>query len=219
MATVASYLRPTVSWQGRCTVLRKNPLPQSLPPPPPPPPRIIVCFTSVRLLVSSSSSYDWYLEVCDKEIVERQWWHGRQQLRWGRQSGGRKKNMRVWSGNGSSEDAGGGGGRRDALGVEERVGEKEVLGFDISRLEAYSERAPSEVLRVHAMVDDEEDQGFSSSLTRATAYDPAEPVLPSTATVQSIDRIRGPYNPSKLRFIKKGLSWEEFQEILKEQGI
>jgi len=98
------------------------------------------------------------LEVCDKEIVERQWWHGRQQLRWGRQSGGRKKNMRVWSGNGSSEDAGGGGGRRDALGVEERVGEKEVLGFDISRLEAYSERAPSEVLRVHAMVDDEEDQ-------------------------------------------------------------
>lgn len=64
--------------------------------------------------------------------------------------------MRVWSGNGSSEDAGGGGG--DALGVEDRVGEKEVLGFDISRLEAYSERAPSEVLRVHAMVDDEEDQ-------------------------------------------------------------
>lgn len=62
-------------------------------------------------------------------------------------------------------------------------------------------------------------QGFSSSLTRATAYDPVEPVLPSTATVQSIDRIRGPYNPSKLRFIKKGLSWEEFQEILKEQGI
>ncbi|CAK9252086.1 unnamed protein product, partial [Sphagnum jensenii] len=163
----------------------------SLPPPPPPPsppPRIIVCFTSVRLLVSSSSSYGWYLEVCDKEIVERQWWYCRQQLIWGRQR------------------------------------EKEVLGFDISRLEAYSERAPSEVLRVHAMVDDEEDQviifkGFSSSLTRATAYDPAEPVLPSTATVQSIDRIRGPYNPSKLRFIKKGLSWEEFQEILKEQGI
>ncbi len=67
--------------------------------------------------------------------------------------------MRVWSGNGSSEDAGGGGGGAgDALGVEERAGEKEVLGFDISRLEAYSERAPSEVLRVHAMVDDEEDQ-------------------------------------------------------------
>ncbi|CAM6057217.1 unnamed protein product [Sphagnum tenellum] len=176
--------------------------------------------------MSSSSSYGWYLEVCDKEIVERQWWDGRQQLRWGKQSGGRKKNMRVWSGNGSSEDAGGGGGGGggDALGVEDRVGEKEVLGFDISRLEAYSERAPSEVLRVHAMVDDEEDQviifkGFSSSLTRATAYDPAEPVLPPTAMVQSIDRIRGPYNPSKLRFIKKGLSWEEFQEILKEQGI
>jgi hypothetical protein len=148
-----------------------------LPPPPPPPPRIIVGFTSVRLLVSSSSSYGWYLQVCDKEIVERQWWDGRQQLRWGRQSGGRKKNMRVWSGNGSSEDAAAGGGGGDALGVEERVGEKEVLRFDISRLEAYSERAPSEVLRVHAMVDDEEDQViiFKVLLSGSLAHLPFSP--------------------------------------------
>jgi hypothetical protein len=133
--------------------------------------------------VSSSSSYGWYLEVCDKEIVERQWWDSRQQLRWGRQSGGRKKNMRVWSGNGSSEDAGGGGRGGgggvggDALGVEERVGEKEVLGFDISRLEAYSERAPSEVLRVHAMVDDEEDQViiFKVLLSGSLAHLPFSP--------------------------------------------
>ncbi len=84
--------------------------------------------------------------------------------------------MRVWSGNGSSEDAGGGGGG-DALGVEDRVGEKEVLGFDISRLEAYSERAPSEVLRVHAMVDDEEDQViiFKVLLSGSLAHLPFSP--------------------------------------------
>lgn len=34
----------------------------------------------------------------------------------------------------------------------------EDVPFDISRLEAYTEKMKTEVLRVHAMVDDEEDE-------------------------------------------------------------
>lgn len=103
---------------------------------------------------------------------------------------------------------------------------EEDAQFDISRLEQYTEKVPNEVLRVHALVDGEEDQvlifkGFSSSLMRATAYDPAEPVLPASATIRAIDRIRGPYNPAKVLLIKggRGLSWQQFQTLLQEKGL
>lgn len=98
--------------------------------------------------------------------------------------------------------------------------------FDISRLEQYTEKVTNEVLRVHAVVDGEDDQvlifkGFSSSLMRATAFDPAEPVLPASATIRAIDRIRGPYNPAKVLLIKggRGLSWQQFQTLLQEKGL
>jgi hypothetical protein len=100
------------------------------------------------------------------------------------------------------------------------------LLFDITRLEQYTEKVKNEVLRVHAVVDGEEDRviifkGFSSSLMRPTAYDPAEPVLPPSATILAIDRIRGPFNPAKVLLIKggRGLSWQQFQTLLEEKGV
>lgn len=99
-----------------------------------------------------------------------------------------------------------------------------VCQLDISRLERYSERFRSEVLLVRALVHEEEDEviifkGFSSSLVRPTATDPGEPVLPPSATIQSVDRIKGPYNPSKVQYIQEGLSWEDFDTVLKENGL
>eukprot|EP01018_Ginkgo_biloba_P006117 Gb_38543 [translate_table: standard] len=88
-----------------------------------------------------------------------------------------------------------------------------------AKLEAYTQTSRSEALLVHALVDDKEDQvlvfkGFSSSLMRETSPDPSKPVLPSRAIIKSIDRIRGPFNPSKIDYIQKDLSWEEFQVFL-----
>jgi hypothetical protein len=56
---------------------------------------------------------------------------------------------------------------------------------------------------------------------RPTAYDPAEPVLPPSATILAIDRIRGPFNPAKVLLIKsgRGLSWQQFQTLLEEKGV
>jgi hypothetical protein len=72
------------------------------------------------------------------------------------------------------------------------------------------------LMRTHELL-----QGFSSSLMRSTAFDPAETVLPPTASIQAIDRLRGPFDPSKVRIIKggRGLSWRQFQEVLASKGL
>ncbi|MEB3357895.1 MAG: hypothetical protein VKK04_14290 [Synechococcales bacterium] len=92
------------------------------------------------------------------------------------------------------------------------------------RLEQYTLRRPDEVLLVNVQVGDEPDQiavfrGFSSSLMRPTAYDPDVPVLPETAAVQSIDRLRGPFDPSNPQVIQAGLSVEEMQSLFQEVGV
>ncbi|CAM6082834.1 unnamed protein product [Calypogeia fissa] len=100
-----------------------------------------------------------------------------------------------------------------------------VPDFDISRLEAYTDRFRREVLCVNALLEDEEEdqvivfKGFSSSLIRPTPDDPSEPVLPPTAVIQSIDRMRAPYNPSDPQFVEQGLSWQEFHRLLEEKGL
>ena len=83
------------------------------------------------------------------------------------------------------------------------------------QLEAYSDRQRDEVLLVHAMIAGESDlimifRGFSSSLMRATAYDPDMPVLPDSAIIDTIDRVKSPYMPDAPDYIEQGIPGEQF---------
>jgi hypothetical protein len=62
-------------------------------------------------------------------------------------------------------------------------------------------------------------QGFSSSVMRPTATDPGDPVLPSTAKVTGIDRIKAPYMPSKVEYLEQDVSWQDFQQRLDKAGL
>ncbi|MBW4682394.1 MAG: hypothetical protein KME19_20215 [Microcoleus vaginatus WJT46-NPBG5] len=92
------------------------------------------------------------------------------------------------------------------------------------RLEKYTAKRPQEVLIVTAEIEGEADQiaifkGFSSSLMRATAFDPEVPVLPDQAILLTIDRLASPYNPNNPQYIQQGLSWETMQPLLSEAGV
>jgi hypothetical protein len=92
------------------------------------------------------------------------------------------------------------------------------------RLEQYTTKRPQEVLLVTVEIAKEEDKvavfkGFSSSLMRATAFDPDVPVIPDEANITSIDRIATPYNPESPRYIQQGISWEAMQSLLLEVGV
>ena len=92
------------------------------------------------------------------------------------------------------------------------------------RLEKYTAKRPHEVLIVTAEIEGEVDQvaifkGFSSSLTRPTAFDPEVPVLPEQARLLTIDRLASPYNPNNPQYIQQGLSWETMQPLLSEAGV
>ncbi len=94
----------------------------------------------------------------------------------------------------------------------------------IHRLEQYTLRFPTEVLLVSALVDGEEDyvlvfRGFSSSLVRPTAPDPEVPILPAAATIQSLDRLQGPYNPDQPQYLEQGIPWAVFCDRLTELGL
>ncbi|MES1021397.1 hypothetical protein ABN584_00665 [Gloeocapsa sp. BRSZ] len=92
------------------------------------------------------------------------------------------------------------------------------------RLEQYTVKRPQEVLVVTVEVDGELDQiaifkGFSSSLMRATAFDPEVPVLPDNAKILTIDRVASPYNPQSPRYIEQELTWDSMQALLLEVGV
>lgn len=92
------------------------------------------------------------------------------------------------------------------------------------RLEQYTAKRSHEVLIVTAEIEAEQDQiaifkGFSSSLTRPTAFDPEVPVLPDRAKIITIDRVASPYNPQSPRYIQQGLTWETIQPLLSEANI
>ncbi|KAL8157963.1 hypothetical protein AgCh_002602 [Apium graveolens] len=87
---------------------------------------------------------------------------------------------------------------------------------DIAMLEYYSECVREVALLVKAEVDDQEVEilvfkGFSSSLSHSTSPDPSRSILPARAEIKSIDRIKGPFNPSNIEYIEKGLSLETFK--------
>ncbi|PKI46843.1 uncharacterized protein LOC116195082 isoform X2 [Punica granatum] len=87
---------------------------------------------------------------------------------------------------------------------------------EIAMLELYSQSARGEALIVHASVDGEDVEvlifkGFSSSLSYGTSPDPTRSILPARAEIKSIDRIKGPFEPSKIEYIEKDLKWEYFK--------
>lgn len=94
----------------------------------------------------------------------------------------------------------------------------------IQRLEKYTIKCPTEVLIVKAEIDGEPDEiaifkGYSSSLMRPTAFDPDVPVLPDTAEILTIDRLRSPFNPTNPNYIEQGLTWETIQPLLASVGL
>jgi hypothetical protein len=87
------------------------------------------------------------------------------------------------------------------------------------QLEQYTLKNPQEVLLVTIAVDGEEEEiavfkGFSSSLTRSTAYDPDIPMIPETAKIIKIDRLFSPYNPVNPHYIQQNLTLEEMQSLM-----
>ncbi|KAI0507150.1 hypothetical protein KFK09_013270 [Dendrobium nobile] len=98
---------------------------------------------------------------------------------------------------------------------EEEEEEEDGYNEEIAMLESYTESAGSEVLLVGATVDGAVEQvlifkGYSSSLSSRTAIDPSKCVLPAKAIIQSIDVIKGPFNPSCIKYLEKGLTLDDF---------
>lgn len=107
---------------------------------------------------------------------------------------------------------------RDDVGGED---EDEAYGYneEMAMLEVYSQTCREEALIVTAIVDDEEVEvvifkGVSSCLTGETAVDPARSVLPERAVIKTIDRVKGPFDPSQIHYIQKGLSFQAFKETI-----
>jgi hypothetical protein len=87
------------------------------------------------------------------------------------------------------------------------------------KLEQYTLKNPQEVLLITVEINNQEEEiiifkGFSSSLTKPTAFDPDIPVLPSEAKIITIDRIKSPFIPDNIQYIEQGLTWEDFQQRL-----
>ncbi|XP_028767186.1 uncharacterized protein LOC114724897 isoform X2 [Neltuma alba] len=95
--------------------------------------------------------------------------------------------------------------------IEDEDGHNE----QIAKLELYSQSARGEALLVHALVDGEDVdvlifKGFSSCLSYRTSPDPTKSVLPARAVIESIDRIKGPFDPNNIEYLEKGITWEAF---------
>uniref|UniRef100_A0A0D9ZCF0 DUF7734 domain-containing protein n=2 Tax=Oryza TaxID=4527 RepID=A0A0D9ZCF0_9ORYZ len=98
---------------------------------------------------------------------------------------------------------------------EEEYGHNE----EMARLERYSEGARDQALLVKARVDDEVEvvlvfKGFSSRLSGRTAADPAMSVLPERAIIQTVDVVRGPFDPTNIEYLEKDLPWDDFKSRL-----
>jgi hypothetical protein len=92
------------------------------------------------------------------------------------------------------------------------------------RLEQYTIKRPQEVLLVTVEIEDITDQiaiykGFSSSLVRATDFDPDIPLIPNGAKIVAIDRLKAPYQPDHPHYIQTRLTWETMQALLLEVSI
>ncbi|KAI3453183.1 hypothetical protein Pfo_009846 [Paulownia fortunei] len=113
--------------------------------------------------------------------------------------------------------------RRRVLYEEE--GEEEEYGYneEIAILEIYTQSMKDEILLVQAMVDEELIEvlifkGFSSCLSSKTCSDPSRSVLPAKAVIKSIDRAKGPFDPSDIQYIEKGLTFDAFKSRFHHQN-
>ncbi|APB32727.1 hypothetical protein GlitD10_0416 [Gloeomargarita lithophora Alchichica-D10] len=92
------------------------------------------------------------------------------------------------------------------------------------RLENYSRSRPREVLRLTVRDSEGEGEilvykGFTSSLSRATAFDPDVPVLEPDTEILWVDRIQAPYQPQSIQYLEQHLSWVEFSQRLEQAGF
>ena len=93
------------------------------------------------------------------------------------------------------------------------------------RLEQYTLKHRDEVLIVHLKTAAGESDsvmifaGFSSSLMRATDYDPDVPMIASDSTITSIDRLVSPYDPSNPQYIESGLTPQAMEDILQKSDL
>ncbi len=92
------------------------------------------------------------------------------------------------------------------------------------RLELYSKKRPSEVLKITIECNDEQSEilifkGFSSCLSNATPYDPEVELIPQQANIVNIDILPSPYDPSSPKYIQKGLSWGQIEEIFRQVDV
>lgn len=98
----------------------------------------------------------------------------------------------------------------------------EAIGL---RLEKYTLKQRQEVLMVHLETSSGEPDtvmiysGFSSSLMRATAFDPDVPVIAPDSRIITIDRLVSPYDPSNPQYIESGLNWSTMENILVEMNL
>ena len=93
------------------------------------------------------------------------------------------------------------------------------------RLEQYTLKRRSEVLIVKIETANGESDlvmifaGFSSSLMRATDFDPDIPIIANDATIVSIDRLVSPYDPNNPQYIESGLTLEAMNDILQKLDL
>lgn len=98
----------------------------------------------------------------------------------------------------------------------------EAIGL---RLEKYTLKRKQEVLMVHLETAAGEPDtvmiyaGFSSSLMRATSFDPDVPVIAADSHIISIDRLASPYNPSNPQYIESELSLEAMLNIMEQINL
>lgn len=93
------------------------------------------------------------------------------------------------------------------------------------RLEQYTLKRKQELLMVHLKTASGEPDtvmiyaGFSSSLMRATAFDPDVPIIADDSHIISIDRLASPYNPSQPKIIESGLSLTAMIDLLAKMNL
>jgi hypothetical protein len=98
----------------------------------------------------------------------------------------------------------------------------EPIGF---RLEQYTLKRKQEVLIVHLETATGESDtvmifaGFSSSLVMPTAFDPDIPIIAGDSTINSIDRLASPYDPSNPHYLESGISLPEMIKILETMNL
>ncbi|KAK6793304.1 hypothetical protein RDI58_006757 [Solanum bulbocastanum] len=95
--------------------------------------------------------------------------------------------------------------------------EEDNNNLELAMLEFYSQSMRNEALLVKALVDEEDVEvlifkGFSSCLSYRTSPDPSKSVLPTRAVIKCIDRIKGPFDPSNIVYLEKGLTVEAFKD-------